>query len=398
MNQALVRLFRSCLLRARPAARGWQAPRRPVLEVLEARAVPTAVTVTIATDPLRAHTGTSLRDAVKAVNAGGADAIDFNIPGSGMHVIGLKAALPAVTRPVTIDGTTQAGFDAGTGTPVIGLTRANRTVGGSGLLFTGGGATVQGLAVFGFAGWGLHFRHGGGNSVVGDFIGVTPTGAPRGNGLAGILLDHADNDVISSSTISNNGHRGINVDGSAHVVIGGTGGGNTIANNGPRDPTWAGVAILHGSWDVTVSGNTLTGNGRGIRVSGSGGTLPAGATYSITIDDNTIDGNTTQGVLVDNVFGGASHNVQLLANDIESNGGAGVVIDHSTNVALASDTVSGNGKDGVLVGKGSRTVSFSSDTIDDNLRYGVEILAAAVANPDGTSTIQGNARGNVHRG
>jgi parallel beta-helix repeat protein len=398
MNQALVRLFRSCSRPARPAACRRRPRCRPLLEVLEDRAVPTAITVTIATDPLQAHTGTSLRDAIKAVNAGSNDAIAFNIPGSGTEELDVKAALPAIHKPVTIDGTTQPGYDSSTGIPLIALTRANKGVAGTGLRFTGGGATVKGLAIYGFAGYGLHFKSGGGNNVLADFVGVTPVGAAAGNGLAGVFLDHADNDVISSSTISHNRHRGILVNGSAHVVIGGTGAGNTISGNGPKDPTWAGIAIIHGSWDVTVSHNTLTGNGRGIRVSGSGGTLPAGGTYSITIDHNTVKGNTTQGVLIDNVFGGASHNVLLQGNDIEGNAGAGIKMNHSTNVALTLDTVSGNGKDGIRVGKGSQAVSFSTDTIEDNKGYGVDILPRAVASPDQTNTILNNVLGDVHRG
>jgi parallel beta-helix repeat protein len=394
MKQVLTQLFRSCA-RSLQQRRGVSPTRRrPLLEALEDRAVPASIAVTLATDPLGAHTGTSVRDAIKAVNAGLDNTITFNIPGSGAQIIHLHKALPAIAKAVTIDGTTQPGY---TSTPLIGLTRANNGVGGDGLTFTGG-ATVKGLAVYGFATWGLHFKHSGGNNVLGDYVGVTPGGAAAGNGAAGIFLDDVNNDVIASSNISNNGHRGINVEGSAHVLIGGVGAGNTISNNGPSDPTWAGIAIHHGSWDVTVSNNTLTGNGRGIRISGAGNLLPAGSTWSINILNNTITGNTTQGVWIDNALGGAAHNVLLQGNDIEKNGGVGIRMEHSSNVGFTSNTVSNNTKDGILIGKGSQKVSFNSNTINSNKGYGVVIKVSSVSAPDATNTILNNSLGAVHLG
>ncbi len=385
--------FLTPLPRSRSRA-GRPARARLALETLEDRAVPTAIAVTLATDPVGNHTGTSLRDAIKAVNAGRADTITFSIPGEGAQVIQVTRRLPTLAKAVTIDGTTQPGY---AGTPLIGLTRASSSVGGDGLTFTGG-ATVQGLAVYGFGTWGLHFKGHGGNNVLADYVGVTPSGAAAGNGFAGIFLDDVNNDVIAGSNISNNGHRGINVEGSAHVTIGGAQGGNTISNNGPSDPTWAGIAIHHGSWDVTVSGNTLTGNGRGIRVSGAGGQVATGSTWSIRIVNNTIKGNTTQGVWIDNALGGPAHNVQLLGNDIEGNGGPGVRIDHATTVDFTRNTISGNSKDGILVAKGSQTVTFSLNTISNNKAYGVQILVAAVASPDSTNIILNNVLGGIHRG
>lgn len=354
------------------------------LEGLEDRTVPTAIAVTIASDPLGSHTGISLRDAIKAVNAGSDNTIDFNIQGSGTHVILLNAALPAISKEVTIDGTTQPGYS---GTPLIALTRANSSVGGNGLLFTGGGATVQGLAIYGFAGYGLDFEKGGGNNVLSDFIGVTAGGVASGNGLAGIILDHASNDVISSSTISNNAQRGICIDDSANVVIGGQNAGNTISGNGVHDPDWAGIAIIDGSSDVTVSNNSLTGNGRGIRVSGSS---------SITIENNTVTGNATQGIWIDNALGGSSSNVELMSNVVDGNTGVGVMVDYSTSVSFTYNTIDNNGNTGIVVGNGCQTISFAYNTIEGNKGYGVNILSASVTNPDGTNTILNNTLGAIH--
>lgn len=57
----------------------------------------------------------SLRQAITDANGNaGADNIVFNIPGGGPWSIVLSSALPNLTGPVTIDGTTQPGFVSGT--------------------------------------------------------------------------------------------------------------------------------------------------------------------------------------------------------------------------------------------------------------------------------------------
>ena len=59
----------------------------------------------------------SLRQAILDANAtNGLDTIIFQIPGTGVQTIELLAALPAITDPVVIDGTTQPNY---TGTPLI---------------------------------------------------------------------------------------------------------------------------------------------------------------------------------------------------------------------------------------------------------------------------------------
>ena len=61
----------------------------------------------------------SLRQAILDANAHpGADRIEFNIPGSGFHTITPLTALPTISDPVTIAGSTQPGF---IGSPIIEL-------------------------------------------------------------------------------------------------------------------------------------------------------------------------------------------------------------------------------------------------------------------------------------
>src|SRR6266478_509557 len=87
----------------------------------------------------------SLRQAILNSNAGaGTNTIAFNIPASGPYSIKPTTALPTITRPVVIDGTTQPGF---TGKPIIELngSLASGTV--HGLVISTGNSTVRGLVI-----------------------------------------------------------------------------------------------------------------------------------------------------------------------------------------------------------------------------------------------------------
>ena len=105
----------------------------------------------------------SLREAIIKSNlAAGTDTIDFNIPGSGVHIFSLITALPVITDPVVIDGYTQPGAKANT-LPnnddaillieITGTNPFNFSV-DNGLVITAGSTTVQGLIINGFKGTG----------------------------------------------------------------------------------------------------------------------------------------------------------------------------------------------------------------------------------------------------
>src|SRR5258708_5274186 len=111
---------------------------RLTVERLEDRAVPATLTVTTTAD----GGAGSLRQAILDSNAsaGVLDAIEFDI-GTGVQTIAPLSALPTVTDPVVIDGTTQGGF---VGTPLVVLNGAGAGAGTDGLVVTAGGSTVRG--------------------------------------------------------------------------------------------------------------------------------------------------------------------------------------------------------------------------------------------------------------
>jgi hypothetical protein len=123
----------------------------------------------------------SLREAIQMVVNGtmtGAN-ITFDIPGSGVPVITLDGALPAVSvAGVTLNGTSQSGG-------MVAVNGGGQS--GDGLDLTGGGDTVQGLVIQHFNGNGISISGAGSDTVSGNFIGtdtggmatpLTPTPAP----------------------------------------------------------------------------------------------------------------------------------------------------------------------------------------------------------------------------
>jgi hypothetical protein len=105
---------------------------------------PSAVTFTVTTT---ADSGPgSLRQAILDANATpDADAITFNIAGSGVKTISPASGLPTISQPVTIDGWTQGG-PGYAGPPLIEL---NGTSAGAanGLVVLAGMSTVRGLVI-----------------------------------------------------------------------------------------------------------------------------------------------------------------------------------------------------------------------------------------------------------
>ena len=117
----------------------------------------------------------SLRDAIDYVDAhGGGTTIAFDF-GTGPQTIDLLSALPAITAPLTIDGTTQPGYS---NTPLIELDGAGAGPGANGLTIAGNGITVKGLIISGFGGDGIEVT-GNNDLIESNYIGIDSTGNQR---------------------------------------------------------------------------------------------------------------------------------------------------------------------------------------------------------------------------
>jgi photosystem II stability/assembly factor-like uncharacterized protein len=228
----------------------------------------------------------SLRQAILDSNATtGANTINFSIDGGGVQTISLLSALPAITNPVVIDGTSEPGF---AGAPLIVLDGTSAGAGVNGLLITAGNCTVQGLVIDNFSGAGIALQTGGSNLIAGNYVGIDSTG----------------------TSAASNGGAGISISGgSTNNVIGGT---TAAARNVLSANATNGVEILGSG----TSGNLVEGNYVGTDVTGT-----------------AVLGNGANGVLItsaaNNVIGGTA-------------AGAGNVIAFSGNDAVLVDTGTGN--------------------------------------------------------
>lgn len=314
-----------------------------LIEPLEARIAPATFVVT---NPADTGAG-SLRAAIESANnAAGADTITF----SGSGTIALLSALPAITGPLTIDGTSVPGFS---GTPAIVLDGTSAGSGVSGLVINSGGVTVKSMAIMSFAADGILINGAaGGNFVLDCFIG-TRTGIAQtgGNGGNGIRISQSPGNSVADNIIGNSGGDGVRVEGlnSAGTIIT----GNVIGHAGDGSQALANERgifiseapnnriggdadesnIISGNRDdgVLISGASATGNvvtanliglGIGGVAAGNGGSgivlLASGNTIG-GVDVNVIGNNTEAGIFVSSGSGNA-----LRGNSLFANGGLGI--------------------------------------------------------------------------
>ena len=195
-----------------------KTPGRPavVLEAVEPRVLFASFVVTTVAD----DGAGSLRQAIRDANAApGVDDISFNIPGAtpAVKTINLASPLEPITDVVTIDGTTQPGYEPDPNvpaTPVIELNGAAAGATANGLTIAssdpGLASNIVGLAINRFGGNGILIT-GDGNFVAECSIGTNPAGtaAGPGNGGHGVLIDGGDNNFIAENTIAFNAGDGI---------------------------------------------------------------------------------------------------------------------------------------------------------------------------------------------
>ena len=141
----------------------------------------------------------SLRAAIMALDVFGTpNTIQFRI-NSGNLTIAPTSALPTITQPVTIDGTTQPGYS---GTPLIILDGVNA---GSafGLVTTAGGNTIRGLVIYRFQDGGIALIDPGDDLIQGNYIGTNGSSA-LGSAISGAFgiaaLAGGSNNTIGGTT------------------------------------------------------------------------------------------------------------------------------------------------------------------------------------------------------
>ncbi|PYT05315.1 MAG: hypothetical protein DMF65_00490, partial [Acidobacteria bacterium] len=315
----------------------------------------------------------SLRQAILDSNAsvGVKETIAFNIAGAGVHTISPTSALPFVTDPVVIDGTTQPGFVLG-GSPVIELDGTAAGAASSGLRINAGNSTVRGLVINRFgSGGGIELNVGGGNVVAGCLIGTDATGvsAAANNGV-GVLITSSNNRVGGTNSgdenlIAFNAQDGVAVTGGAGNSIlsnsvhdnGATAqdlgidlGGDGVTPNDAGDPD----AGPNNSQNFPVLNSAVTGNGH-IQING---TLNSTANTTFRVEFFDSDACDASG-------NGEGQRFISSANVTTDGGG-----NASINVNFASDVAEGH----------SITATVTNSTTKDTSEFSACVTALSTEN------------------
>ncbi len=308
------------------------------------------ITVTGSGDTIAIDGLSTLREAITSINnqadvnadvtlnrvgnyaslAGGtSDVINFNI-GAGVQTIAPTGAEPTIVRPLTINGYSANGASANTlanADNALILIRLDGPGAGAGVdgltLGAGsGGSTIKGLDISNFAGNGIVIQSNG-NFIVGNFIGVDPTGtarAPNGtfpNSGDGIRILNASNNQIGSTN---------------------TGDRNVVSGN-----ALVGIHIV-GTLATPATGNIIQGNFVGVATDGVSSvgnrTEPAPAPGSA-------EGNNLFGIEISggnlNTIGGTAAG----ARNVVGFNADGVEIDNGAQQNIIQGNFAGVGADGV---------------------------------------------------
>lgn len=265
----------------------------------------------------------SLRAAIEAVNDGLATEIEFDIPGDNIPVIILIQALPEITRPVKIDGTTQSAGKV----EVRGGAFA-----GAGFHLKGGSSEVRGMVLNGFNGVNsaaIRISGAGKNVIAGNWLGTNADGSQLRKTQFGVLIEGSPKNTIGGEPTAD---RNIIYGETAGISLKGTGTDDTrilgnrigIGSNNAIFTPLAGSGIVQTGGSGTVIGNT--GSGGNLIAAGGGISIQAedGAMDNIKVEGNSIglDGSGTTASNGDFgiIFGaGPTHEfkkLELLSNKI----------------------------------------------------------------------------------
>jgi CSLREA domain-containing protein len=315
----------------------------------------------------------SLREAINAANANAVtDTIQFNITigSQTIKTINLTGALPTITQPVIVDGTTQPGF---AGAPIIELNGTSAGSGVNGLLISGGNSTVRGLVINRFTASGVRIQTTGGNVIAGNYIGTNATGtAALGNTVNGVFITGSNGNTIGGSTA---GARNV-ISGNTVVISNNTSSGIRISSSNNN--------FVQGNFIGTdATGTAAIGNTFGIEISASTGNLIGGANANpggmCSGACNVISGS-SKGVFVIGVSSGNTIQGNYIGTDLT--GTLPIANQVVPGVALVGASLSGAGVTGNIIGG---TTAATRNVISGGSGFGATVTGTASGN-----TVQGN--------
>jgi uncharacterized repeat protein (TIGR01451 family) len=339
----------------------------------------------------------SLREAIILANSTiDADQINFDM---GMnHTINLMSPLPAISNPLTIDGTTQAGFS---GTPIVELNYSAAGAAQAGLLVNSPNCTIRGLVINRVAGDGIRLNESGA-TIEGNFIGTNAAGdtaLPNSdigiNVVTASLITIGGSGTAARNLVSGNMNGGIEISGIVSTS-------NNIFGN-IIGPNLAGTASLSGGDGIrllfnatgnTIGGlasqqrNLISGNATGIDIVGIDN-LIQGNFIGVDVTGNLDLGNTNAGIAINDSSGTSIGGVVAGArNIISGNDGPGIFANGSSDGLIQGNFVGmsatgmmnlANSNEGIrclavdtnIIGG---TVAGAANTIAFNLGAGIRII------------------------
>ncbi|MBI5831961.1 MAG: Ig-like domain-containing protein [Armatimonadetes bacterium] len=271
----------------------------------------------------------SLRSAILAANRlPGAQTIDFAIPGNFAHDIAPTSALPAITKQVTIDGSTQPGY---AGSPVIGLV-ASAPSAPALAVQAGSGSVAKALAI-GQAATGVATSATSSRTTVAAcWLGFDCAGSVRGLGVGVDLKSRHDN-----------------------VGVTGPRGGNRIGN--------CSVAGVHIDGDSGAGDTTVEGNVIGLAMDGSSPASVQTGVWLVRSTGNTVHGNTLVGPTAISLAGPLDGPNVISANQIGLSVAGTAIAGIGTGEGILMDSVSGATIGGLAAADGNTIANCAAAAI-----------------------------------
>jgi len=313
----------------------------------------------------------TLRSAIEEANVlPGQQTIYFYITETN-PIIQPLAELPTIIQPVILDGTSQSGYYDN---PQVQVQVIDSYVG---LTISGGGSTLQGLAISNSSNYGLTLSDAGDNTIEANQIsgilisssdnnitdniitnltgdGISITAGAEDNQIGGdtealkniisnndghgISLDAADNNTFSRNEIFGNSGYGISIANST---------GNQLTNNTVGTNEFGGTANTLGGISITNSTANLTGNKvNGNSVFG----ISLEASDGNTLSGNNVSGTTGIGISITGGTGNQLTNNTVGPSDVNetANTLGGISITNSTAI-LTGNIITGNDNFGILL-------------------------------------------------
>ena len=266
----------------------------------------------------------SLRQAILDANtAPGSDTIAFAIPGSAPHTIQPATALPTITGPGLLDGTTQTGVPGSKPIELDGSMIAGTPDGIA--VSPSGATTIRGLVINRFGGEGVLVQGAGPVTVEGNYIGTNVSGPALPNGRRGIRVASSGHTIGGTSPAAENV-----ISGNANVGIMVHNGGSKQHN--PGKPDRNDISDRHEQHDpreksaptspAIPASRTAASTDDGISITsvgGIGGNQIGGVASG---EPNLIAFNAGDGISIATQPGNVGNSIRR--NEIHTNGGLGI--------------------------------------------------------------------------